>query len=95
MSFGGSRIDVTVATEILRAVEPLAVEAALEAERMRVDSEAERQSDGRARRRAGPLRGGARRAPLRRVRSGPQAPPPVTLGWTNACPWFSAGDDNQ
>lgn len=42
MSFGGSRIDLAVATEILRAVEPLAIEAALEAERMRMDSETER-----------------------------------------------------
>ena len=34
MTFGGSRIDAAMARELLRAVEPMAIEAALEAERM-------------------------------------------------------------
>lgn len=34
MTFGGPRIDAAVARELLRAVEPLAIEAAFEAERM-------------------------------------------------------------
>lgn len=38
MSFGGSRIDVAIARELMRVVEPLAIEAALLAEQMRVDT---------------------------------------------------------
>lgn len=34
MTFGGPRVDAAVASELLRAVEPLAIEAAFEAERM-------------------------------------------------------------
>jgi excisionase family DNA binding protein len=34
MTFGGPRVDVAVAQELLRAVEPMAIEAAFEAERM-------------------------------------------------------------
>lgn len=34
MRFGGSRVDDAIGTELLRVVEPLAIEAALEAERM-------------------------------------------------------------
>jgi excisionase family DNA binding protein len=34
MSFGGSRVDTAVAHELLRAVEPMAIDAAFEAERM-------------------------------------------------------------
>jgi len=34
MTFGGSRIDMAISKELLRAVEPMAIEAALEAERM-------------------------------------------------------------
>lgn len=34
MTFGGSRVDAAIARELLRAVEPLAIEAAFEAERM-------------------------------------------------------------
>lgn len=34
MTFGGPRVDLAVARELLRAVEPLAIEAAFEAERM-------------------------------------------------------------
>ena len=34
MTFGGPRVDAAIAKELLRAVEPVAVEAALEAERM-------------------------------------------------------------
>lgn len=43
MTFGGPRVDAAVARELLRAVEPLAVEAAFEAERMH----RERQEDQR------------------------------------------------
>ncbi|MEG4643398.1 hypothetical protein ACDP63_16400 [Paracoccus sp. P2] len=42
LSFGGSRVDAAIASEILRVVEPMAVEAALEAERMHREGEAER-----------------------------------------------------
>jgi excisionase family DNA binding protein len=42
LGFGGSRVDTAIATEILRVVEPMAVEAALEAERMHREGEAER-----------------------------------------------------
>jgi excisionase family DNA binding protein len=34
MTFGGSRVDAAIATELLRAVQPMAIEAAMEAERM-------------------------------------------------------------
>jgi len=34
MTFGGSKVDAAVARELLRAVEPLAIEATFEAERM-------------------------------------------------------------
>jgi excisionase family DNA binding protein len=43
MTFGGPRVDAAVAAELLRAVEPLAIEAAFEAERMH----RERQEDQR------------------------------------------------
>ena len=43
MTFGGPRVDAAVARELLRAVEPLAIEAAFEAERMH----RERQEDQR------------------------------------------------
>lgn len=43
MTFGGPRVDLAVAGELLRAVEPLAIEAAFEAERMH----RERQDDQR------------------------------------------------
>ena len=39
MTFGAAKIDVTVAQELLRAVEPLAIEAAFEAERMQQKQE--------------------------------------------------------
>ena len=42
LSFGGSRVDAAVATEVLRVVEPMAIEAALEAERMHRGGQAER-----------------------------------------------------
>jgi len=41
-SFGGGRIDATIATELLRAVAPMAIEAAREAERMLKDEEQDR-----------------------------------------------------
>jgi len=40
--FGGGRVDVTIAAEILRAVSPLAIEAAEEAERMLKEEEQDR-----------------------------------------------------
>ena len=43
MTFGGSRVDAAIAKELLRAVEPMAVEAALEAERMQRERQDERQ----------------------------------------------------
>ena len=43
MTFGGPRVDAAVARELLRAVEPMAIEAAFEAERMH----RERQEDQR------------------------------------------------
>src|SRR3954466_13127687 len=42
LSFGGSRVDAAVATEVLGVVEPMAIEAALEAERMHREGRAER-----------------------------------------------------
>lgn len=42
MTFGGSRVDAAIAAELLRVVEPMAIEAAREAERMHEESEAER-----------------------------------------------------
>lgn len=41
LSFGGLRIDAAIALELLRAVEPMAIEAALEAERMLMESQGE------------------------------------------------------
>jgi hypothetical protein len=43
LSFGGPRVDAAIAREILRAVEPMAIEAALEAERMHRESQSEQQ----------------------------------------------------
>lgn len=40
--FGGSRVDAAIAGEILRVVEPMAIEAALEAERMHREKQADR-----------------------------------------------------
>ena len=42
ISFGGTRIDASVATELIRGVEPMAVEAALQAGRMHMESQTER-----------------------------------------------------
>jgi DNA invertase Pin-like site-specific DNA recombinase len=41
LTFGGSRVDATLAAEALRVVEPMAIEAAREAERMTMEGEAE------------------------------------------------------
>jgi hypothetical protein len=38
MSFGGSRIDAAIGNELLRVVEPLAIEAAQQAEHMQMDT---------------------------------------------------------
>ena len=43
MTFGGPRIDAAMTRELLRAVEPMAIEAALEAERRHMESQAEQQ----------------------------------------------------
>jgi excisionase family DNA binding protein len=42
LGFGGARVDAAIAAEILRAVEPMSIEAALEAERMQREREVER-----------------------------------------------------
>lgn len=42
LGFGSSRVDEVVAGELLRAVEPMAIEAALEAERRHMEHQAER-----------------------------------------------------
>src|SRR5215212_1821218 len=42
LTFGGARIDAAVAAELLRALAPMAIEAALEAERKLVERETER-----------------------------------------------------
>lgn len=42
LTFGGSRVEAALARELLRAVEPMAIEAAQEAERMRMESQNER-----------------------------------------------------
>jgi excisionase family DNA binding protein len=42
LGFGGSRVDAAIAAEIVRVVEPMAIEAALEAQRMHREGEAER-----------------------------------------------------
>lgn len=41
--FGGPRVDAAIAGEVLRVVEPLAIEAALEAERLHMESQGEQQ----------------------------------------------------
>jgi excisionase family DNA binding protein len=42
MTFGGPRIDAAIADEILRAVAPMAIDAALEAERRHMENQSER-----------------------------------------------------
>jgi len=42
LTFGGARVDVSMAGELLRAVEPIAIEAAQEAERMHLESQREK-----------------------------------------------------
>lgn len=42
-TFGGSRVDAALARELLRAVEPLAIEAALEAGRRHMEARQEQQ----------------------------------------------------
>jgi hypothetical protein len=41
LGFGGSRIDAAIAVELLRAVEPMAIEAALQAEPMHMETQTE------------------------------------------------------
>lgn len=42
-TFGGIRVDAAIAKELLRAVEPMAIEAAMEAERRHMESRGEQQ----------------------------------------------------
>jgi excisionase family DNA binding protein len=42
LGFGGTRVDAAIAAKLLCAVEPMAIEAAMEAERMRGEADAER-----------------------------------------------------
>jgi excisionase family DNA binding protein len=42
LGFGGARVEAAIASELIRAVEPMAIEAALEAERMHMESHNER-----------------------------------------------------
>jgi DNA invertase Pin-like site-specific DNA recombinase len=42
LTFGGSRVDAAIAAELLRVVEPVAIEAALEAERMHMETQSAR-----------------------------------------------------
>jgi hypothetical protein len=42
LTFGGSHVEAVLARELLRAVEPMAIEAALEAEHVRMDIQNER-----------------------------------------------------
>jgi DNA invertase Pin-like site-specific DNA recombinase len=42
LQFGGSRIDAAIAAELLRALAPMAIEAAMQAERMHMDGQTER-----------------------------------------------------
>jgi excisionase family DNA binding protein len=42
MTFGGSRVDAAISKELLRAVQPMAIEAAMEAERMHMLNEQQR-----------------------------------------------------
>ena len=43
MTFGGSRVDAAISNELLRAVQPMAIEAAMEAERMHMQALNEQQ----------------------------------------------------
>jgi hypothetical protein len=43
MTFGGSRVDAAIARELVRAVQPMAIEAALEAESMQMQTQNEQQ----------------------------------------------------
>jgi excisionase family DNA binding protein len=43
LTFGGARVEAAVTRELLRAVEPMAIEAALEAERMHMEKRSEQQ----------------------------------------------------
>jgi len=42
LTFGGARVDIAIAGELLRAVEPIAIESAQEAERMHLESQREK-----------------------------------------------------
>jgi hypothetical protein len=65
----GSRVDAVIAAEMLRVVEPMAIEAALEAERMHREGEAERRRVIELDLRAGPsTTPRSARAALRRLR---------------------------
>jgi hypothetical protein len=65
LTFGSSRVDPAVARELLRAVEPIAVEAAVEAERLHMEQVNERRHILELDPAKGPLRSLASRTPLR------------------------------
>ena len=69
LTFGGARVDAAVAAELLRALAPVAIEAALEAERELVEEPDRTPPHRRAGAAAGALRGDPRGAALRRLRS--------------------------
>ena len=54
-TFGGVRVDSAVAHELLRAVEPMAIEAAAEAERRTMERRTEQQRIGGTRAAPGPI----------------------------------------
>src|ERR1700730_1016831 len=69
LGFGGLRIDAAIAEEILRVVEPMAIEAALEAERRYMENQVERQRMAELELQQARYEGLARRAPLCCLRS--------------------------
>lgn len=69
-TFGGARVDPAIARELLRAVEPMAIEAALEAERRHMESRGEQQ------RMAEGAREGGAEVDIRRV---PETAPPEVV----------------
>ena len=65
MTFGGPRVDAAIARELLRAVEPMAIEAAFEAERMHRKATGGSTPHPGSGTPTGSLRGPSRGAPLR------------------------------
>jgi hypothetical protein len=67
LGFGGARVESAVAVELLRAAEPIAIEAAQQAERMHMEGSQRTSTHCGAGVAAGPLRRLARGASLRRL----------------------------